>query len=137
MINGLKIAYLWILLSLDALTSLFNYVNFSCSCVTVRCSFPYSMGFHQAPSGSHLVSNVDHWQLFASYLPPLLRSSTIKKFMVGYEMLAQPQRDLTPEKAAERLRQLSGTRHYTVVVDADAASAAASTGDNKQHEEKT
>ena len=47
----------------------------------------------------------DHWQLHAHYYPPLLRSATIKKVMVGYEMLAEPQRDLTPELAAQRLRE--------------------------------
>ena len=47
-----------------------------------------------------------HWQLHAHVYPPLLRSATVKKFMVGYELLAEPQRDLTPEAAAERLRAL-------------------------------
>ena len=66
-------------------------------------SFPYSMGWHGAPfSPSHL----DHWQLHAHFYPPLLRSASIKKFMVGYEMLAEPQRDLTPEAAAATLRSL-------------------------------
>ncbi|MCL5997461.1 MAG: galactose-1-phosphate uridylyltransferase, partial [Chloroflexi bacterium] len=50
------------------------------------------------------------WQLHLHFYPPLLRSATVKKFMVGYEMLAQPQRDLTPEQAAERLRGLSEVR---------------------------
>jgi UDPglucose--hexose-1-phosphate uridylyltransferase len=58
--------------------------------------FPYSMGFHQAVSG------IGH--LHAHFYPPLLRSATVRKFMVGYELLAEPQRDLTPEDAAERLR---------------------------------
>jgi UDPglucose--hexose-1-phosphate uridylyltransferase len=62
--------------------------------------FPYSMGFHQQPVGPPRPS----WHLHAHYYPPLLRSATIQKFMVGYEMLAEPQRDLTPEEAAERLR---------------------------------
>lgn len=66
-------------------------------------SFPYSMGWHGAPFGRE---GADHWQLHAHVYPPLLRSATIKKFMVGYELLAQPQRDLTPETAAERLRDL-------------------------------
>ena len=57
-------------------------------------SFPYSMGWHGAPFGS---DPADHWQLHAHFLPPLLRSATIKKFMVGYEMLAEAQRDLTAE----------------------------------------
>jgi len=64
-------------------------------------SFPYSMGWHGAPldGQSH-----PHWRLHAHFFPPLLRSATVKKFMVGYEMLAEAQRDLTPEQAAERLR---------------------------------
>ena len=52
-----------------------------------------------------------HWQLHAHFYPPLLRSATVRKHMVGYEMLAEPQRDLTPEDAAERLRNLPET-HY-------------------------
>lgn len=74
------------------------------------CSFPYSMGFHFAPCGKYLAEDTcDHWQLHAIYLPPLLRSATVKKFMVGYELLAQPQRDLTPEKAADQLKSLPDT----------------------------
>ena len=71
-------------------------------------SFPYSMGFHQAPSDgqSHL-----EWVLHAHFYPPLLRSATVRKFMVGYEMLAMPQRDITPESAAERLQGLPDL-HY-------------------------
>lgn len=53
-----------------------------------------------APTGSQLKENMDHWQLHAVYYPPLLRSATVKKFMVGYEMLAQAQRDLTAEQAS-------------------------------------
>src|SRR5205823_13319854 len=64
--------------------------------------FPYSMGLHQAPIGDAEPA----WHLHAHYYPPLLRSATVRKFMVGYEMLAQPQRDLTPEDAAARLRKL-------------------------------
>jgi UDPglucose--hexose-1-phosphate uridylyltransferase len=67
-------------------------------------SFPYSMGWHGAPDAQ---SEQAHWQLHAHFYPPLLRSATIKKFMVGYEMLAEPQRDLTAEEAAARLRTLS------------------------------
>ncbi len=63
--------------------------------------FPYSMGWHQAPFDG---SATDAWQLHAHYYPPLLRSASVRKFMVGYELLAEPQRDLTPEEAAERLR---------------------------------
>jgi UDPglucose--hexose-1-phosphate uridylyltransferase len=61
------------------------------------------MGFHQAPfdGQSH-----PEWILHAHFYPPLLRSATVRKFMVGYEMLAMPQRDITPETAAERLRAL-------------------------------
>ena len=66
-------------------------------------SFPYSMGWHGAPTSS---GNYSHWQLHAHFYPPLLRSATVKKFMVGYEMLAESQRDLTAEQAAERLRAL-------------------------------
>ncbi|HWC16987.1 MAG TPA: UDP-glucose--hexose-1-phosphate uridylyltransferase, partial [Terriglobales bacterium] len=66
--------------------------------------FPYSMGFHQRPTDGQ-----DHseWHLHAHFYPPLLRSASIRKFMVGYEMLASPARDITPESAAERLRQAS------------------------------
>jgi UDPglucose--hexose-1-phosphate uridylyltransferase len=67
-------------------------------------SFPYSMGWHGAP---YRVDEFDHWQLHAHFYPPLLRSATIKKFMVGYEMLGEAQRDLTPEQAAKTLREQS------------------------------
>jgi UDPglucose--hexose-1-phosphate uridylyltransferase len=73
-----------------------------------QVSFPYSMGWHGAPADE---GNYTHWQLHAHYYPPLLRSATIKKFMVGYEMLAEAQRDLTAEQSAERLRELSDI-HY-------------------------
>lgn len=63
--------------------------------------FPYSMGWHQAPFDG---SPTEPWLLHAHYYPPLLRSATVRKFMVGYELLAEAQRDLTPEEAAERLR---------------------------------
>jgi UDPglucose--hexose-1-phosphate uridylyltransferase len=71
-------------------------------------SFPYSAGMHQAPvnDGEHL-----EWHWHMHFYPPLLRSATVKKFMVGYEMLANPQRDVTAEWAAERLRNLSEV-HY-------------------------
>ena len=68
-------------------------------------SFPYSMGWHGAPAGPD-AGDCCHWQLHAHFYPPLLRSATVKKFMVGYEMLAEAQRDLTAEQAAERLRAL-------------------------------
>jgi UDPglucose--hexose-1-phosphate uridylyltransferase len=67
-------------------------------------SFPYTMGVHQAPYDDQ---PHHEWQLHLHFYPPLLRSATVKKFMVGYEMLSQPQRDLTAEQAAERLRGLS------------------------------
>jgi len=73
-----------------------------------RCSFPYSMGWHGAPFDGR---DTTAWQLHAHFYPPLLRSATVRKFMVGYEMLAEAQRDLTPEQAAERLRALPD-RHY-------------------------
>lgn len=73
-----------------------------------RCSFPYSMGWHGAPYDGR---STDGWQLHAHFYPPLLRSATVRKFMVGFEMLAEAQRDLTPEQAASRLRAVS-TTHY-------------------------
>jgi UDPglucose--hexose-1-phosphate uridylyltransferase len=74
-------------------------------------SFPYSMGFHQSPTdgGEHLEQH-----FHAHYYPPLLRSATVRKFMVGYEMLATPQRDITAESAAARLSELSD-RHYSLL----------------------
>ena len=88
-------------------------------------SFPYSMGWHGAPFAPNETlgvsraesladsqpkpqgSGLDHWQLHGHFYPPLLRSATVKKFMVGYEMLGEPQRDLTAEQAAARLRDVS------------------------------
>jgi UDPglucose--hexose-1-phosphate uridylyltransferase len=64
-------------------------------------SFPYSLGFHQRPTDE--VPH-DEWHFHGHFYPPLLRSATVRKFLVGYEMLATPQRDITPEAAAERLR---------------------------------
>jgi len=72
-------------------------------------SFPYSMGWHGAPADIEGEGHVLH----AHFLPPLLRSATVKKFMVGYEMLAEAQRDLTAEQAAERLRALPATHWRT------------------------
>ena len=69
-----------------------------------ECSFPYSMGWHGAPFTG---DDPTPWQLHAHFFPPLLRSATVRKFMVGYEMLAEPQRDISPEQAAEHLRQQS------------------------------
>lgn len=74
-------------------------------------SFPYSMGWHGAPTGSRKQDDASHWVFHGLYYPPLLRSATIKKFMVGYELLAQSQRDLTAEQAADRLRKQCNV-HY-------------------------
>lgn len=66
--------------------------------------FPYSMGFHQSPTDGR---KHPEWHFHAHFYPPLLRSATVRKFMVGFEMLGTPQRDITPERAAERLRALA------------------------------
>jgi len=79
-------------------------------------SFPYSMGWHGAPSD---MDDATHWQLHVHFYPPLLRSATVKKFMVGYEMLGEAQRDLTPEQAAARLRDLPEI-HYRAATTQDA-----------------
>ena len=73
-----------------------------------QCPFPYSMGWHGAPFGQ---ADVSHWRLHAHFHPPLLRSAAVRKFMAGFEILAEPQRDLTAEQAAERLRSCGGP-HY-------------------------
>jgi UDPglucose--hexose-1-phosphate uridylyltransferase len=66
------------------------------------------MGWHNAPAD---LEDASHWRLHAHFYPPLLRSATVKKHMVGYEMMADAQRDITPEQAAEIIRQCSDT-HY-------------------------
>jgi UDPglucose--hexose-1-phosphate uridylyltransferase len=71
-----------------------------------QISFPYSMGFHQHPSDGQFHPE---WHLHAHFYPPLLRSATVRKFMVGYEMLGTPQRDITAENAAARLREMKET----------------------------
>jgi UDPglucose--hexose-1-phosphate uridylyltransferase len=71
-------------------------------------SFAYSAGLHQAPTDGN---DYPEWHLHMHFYPPLLRSASVKKFMVGYEMLATPQRDITAEQAAQRLRDLSPV-HY-------------------------
>lgn len=71
-------------------------------------SFPYSAGIHQAPTDG---KKHTAWHWHHVFYPPLLRSATVKKFMVGYEMLANPQRDITPEQAAKRLRDVPA-KHY-------------------------
>ena len=76
------------------------------------CSFPYSMGWHEAPNTTP--DHVTHWTLHAHYYPPLLRSATVKKHIAGYEMLAECQRDLTAESAAERLRAADPEKHFTL-----------------------
>jgi UDPglucose--hexose-1-phosphate uridylyltransferase len=73
-----------------------------------QTSFPYTMGFHQRPTDGD--AHVE-FHLHAHFYPPLLRSATVRKFMVGYEMLAMPQRDITPEAAAKLLRGVSDM-HY-------------------------
>ena len=75
-----------------------------------KTSFPYSAGIHQAPTDS---LSHDEWHFHMHFYPPLLRSATVKKFMVGYELLAEAQRDLTAEQSAEILRNLS-TEHYNL-----------------------
>ena len=67
-------------------------------------SFPYTMGFHQSPTDGE---SHEEWHFHAHFYPPLLRSATVRKFMVGFEMLGMPQRDITAEGAAERLRAAS------------------------------
>jgi UDPglucose--hexose-1-phosphate uridylyltransferase len=72
-------------------------------------SFPYSAGIHQAPTDGN---DKSHWHMHMSFYPSLLRSAEVKKFMVGYEMFANPQRDITAEQAAQRLRDCTNT-HYS------------------------
>lgn len=74
------------------------------------CSFPYSMGWHGAPFDGR---DTAPWRLHAHFYPPLLRSASVRKFMVGYELLAEAQRDLTPEQAAEMLRTTSSVHYRT------------------------
>ena len=71
-----------------------------------NCSFPYSAGIHQAPTNG---KDNPHWHWHMSFYPPLLRSATVKKFMVGYELFGTPQRDITAEQAVQRLRDLIST----------------------------
>ncbi len=73
------------------------------------------MGFHQQPTDGRAHPA---WHLHAHFYPPLLRSATVRKFMVGYEMLAQPQRDLTAEAAAARLRELSDVHYKDLTAEA-------------------
>jgi UDPglucose--hexose-1-phosphate uridylyltransferase len=75
-----------------------------------RTSFPYSLGIHGCPTDGE---PHPEWRLHASYFPPLLRSAVVRKFLVGFELAAEPQRDLTAEQAAERLRSQSETHYRT------------------------
>jgi UDPglucose--hexose-1-phosphate uridylyltransferase len=75
-----------------------------------RAPFPYSMGFHQRPV---VDGQWEHWHLHAHFYPPLLRSATVRKFMVGYELLGTPQRDITAEQAAARIREQSAAHYKT------------------------
>ena len=84
----------------DALADILGRIT-SCYDNLFRTSFPYSMGFHQKPTDGQPHSE---WHFHGHFYPPLLRSAAIRKFMVGYELLATPQRDITPEIAAEQLR---------------------------------
>ena len=77
-------------------------------------SFPYSMGLHQSPTDGE---EHPEWHFHAHFHPPLLRSATVRKFMVGYELLAMPQRDITPESAASRLADVSGDENRGRRVD--------------------
>jgi UDPglucose--hexose-1-phosphate uridylyltransferase len=85
----------------DALASLLKELNARYDGL-FAVSFPYSMGWHGRPADGE---EHRYWRLHASFFPPLLRSATVRKFLVGYEMSAEPQRDLTPEQAAASLRE--------------------------------
>lgn len=74
-------------------------------------SFPYSMGLHQSFASSSSTEDVEH--LHVHFYPPLLRSATVRKFLVGFEMLGMPQRDITPESAADMLRKVDSSAHYS------------------------
>jgi UDPglucose--hexose-1-phosphate uridylyltransferase len=91
----------------DALADLFGRLTRGYDAV-FAAPFPYSMGFHQRPMDGDGTEDGDdaHFTLHAHFYPPLLRSASIRKFMVGFEMLAMPQRDMTPEAAAARLREV-------------------------------
>jgi UDPglucose--hexose-1-phosphate uridylyltransferase len=90
----------------DSLANILKRVTASYDAV-FETPFPYSMGFHQRPTDGEAHTE---WHMHAHFYPPLLRSATVRKFMVGYEMLATPQRDVTPESAAERLREAATVR---------------------------
>lgn len=90
------------LLEQKSLAATFKVLTEKYDCL-FQVLFPYSMGIHQAPTDGK-----DHqeWQLHWHFYPPLLRSATVKKYFVGYEMLAESQRDIIPEAAAEKLRSI-------------------------------
>lgn len=78
--------------------------------------FPYSMGLHQAPlEGSDLEIECSYFHIH--FYPPLLRNATVRKFLVGYELMAEPQRDITPEQAAEKLRGCGGVLYRKKLED--------------------
>ncbi len=104
--------------SIDRLTD--NEIRSFANCIKIltikydnifKTSFPYSAGIHQAPSNGE---TNEEWHMHMSFYPPLLRSSVVKKFMVGYEMFATPQRDITAEQAAQTIREQSNI-HYTLL----------------------
>ncbi|KAI5959574.1 GAL7 [Candida pseudojiufengensis] len=80
-------------------------------------SFPYSMGIHQAPFSSDYSEEYECSWFHIHFYPPLLRSATVKKFCVGFEMLGEAQRDLTSEQAASRLQDLDSDVHYTSLIE--------------------
>jgi UDPglucose--hexose-1-phosphate uridylyltransferase len=85
----------------DGLAAILQQLTSGYNCI-FEAPFPYSMGFHPAPCDGE---NHAEWVLHAHFYPPLLRSATVRKFMVGFELLGSPQRDITPESAAEILRK--------------------------------
>ena len=78
-----------------------------------QTSFPYSAGWHQRPTDG---AAHPEWHLHLHFFPPLLRSATVRKFMVGYELLAEAQRDITPEWAAEQLRNQPAVHYKSLAV---------------------
>ncbi len=96
-LSGIDELELW---ERDALATILKQLTSTYDCL-FHAPFPYSMGFHQRPTDG---AKHPEWHLHAHFYPPLLRSATVRKFMVGFEMLAMPQRDITPEDAARKLR---------------------------------
>jgi len=81
-----------------------------------KCSFPYSMGVHQQPTQTATQEEDEYAQFHIHFYPPLLRSASVRKFLVGFEMMAEPQRDLTAEQAAKRIRECDNT-HYLATME--------------------